>query len=95
MISNPDHYDLLSDYDYDINQLKSGQELYFSFPVIHNYGCWCHGGSRWPGEREMKGSGPAIDDYDFACKAHAKGYECVVWLVKLNGIYFQNRIQLT
>lgn len=76
--------------DLDINhapQLRINYGLYFSFPVIHNYGCWCYGGSRWPGERELLGSGGYVDEYDMACKAHAKGYECVELEAAYLGIF--------
>lgn len=46
-------------------------------PVINNYGCWCYGGEFWPGARDLSGYGPAMDEYDEACKAHHQGFDCI------------------
>jgi len=52
--------------------------LQFQIPVINNYGCWCYGGQFWPGARDMTGTGPHMDIYDDACKAHHMGFDCIV-----------------
>ena len=50
----------------------------FNIPVVHNYGCWCFGGSHWPGPREAgKGRGEVQDVYDENCKSHAVSYDCI------------------
>lgn len=51
--------------------------LVFKIPVINNYGCWCYGGSSWPGARDTSGYGEPKDVYDDACKAHHMGFDCI------------------
>lgn len=41
--------------------------------ALSNYGCWCYFG-----ENVGKGRGPAVDEWDQACKVLGQGYECAV-----------------
>lgn len=66
------------DSDSDENIIQQGRfGLKLKLNVINNYGCWCYGGASWPGARDVTGLGPAMDEYDEACKAHHMGFDCI------------------
>ena len=40
---------------------------------LTDYGCWCYFGAK-----HTQGRGPALDEYDAACKQLSRGYECAM-----------------
>jgi len=65
--------------EFNANAMKTLQKILtqgvaeLAYNPLQDYGCWCYFA-----EKTGQGKGPAIDEYDAACKKMARGYECAM-----------------